>query len=81
MRLNIFSYVNCFWNSSLANLSSNPKSPLLNLRSNYYNSDVELKIYKENVELEFSKLEFHIVKNLVNSSSKQVNFFFNGTRV
>ena len=47
MRLNIFSYVNCFWNSSLANLSSNPKSPLLNLRSNYYNSDVELKIKKK----------------------------------
>ena len=43
MHLKLFSYVDCFWNLSLAKSSSNPKSSLTNSRSNY---DVEFKKLK-----------------------------------
>ena len=59
MHLKLFSYVDCFWNLSLAKSSSNPKSSLTNSRSNY---DVEFKKLKKqkkkHVKLEFRKLEF-----------------------
>ena len=43
MRLKLFQ-LDYFWKSSLPNLSFNPKLTLLNLRTNQYNYDVELKI-------------------------------------
>ena len=64
MCLKLFSYVNCFWNSSC-----NPKSILLNSRSNQYNFDVELR-KKNHQELEFSKLELHAVKKFTQMELK-----------
>ena len=49
MHLKLFSYVDCFWNLSLAKSSSNPKSSLTNSRSNYDMEFKKLKKQKKNM--------------------------------
>ena len=68
MCLKLFSYVNYFWNSSLANSSFNLKLSLTNLRSNQHRSNVELKKKKK----KHLQLKFQIAK--INSQNSNTLF-------